>query len=213
MLFQLAKMGGKVMNADAGGEGIRFVAGKKFDQVLEIRQCVIDRRGGEMKHLLVCAEVVKRPVARAAGFASEAAITKMVGFVNDDGIRLIRHLFKDGREIRAVGADAAHEVGVIENFEREEAVQKMRQIFSYVPLPDRHAAGLGDEQDDALLLIHHQPLNEHEADEGFPQADAIAKECAIVIGGGVIERGVAVALVLIEDGIDFGFGLFPFAGG
>ena len=126
-----------------------------------------------------------------------------MGFINHDDVGLFFHLLEDGGEIRAVRAHPALEIGVIKDFEREETVQQMRHVAFDVALPDRLAAGLRHEQDDAFLLIHHEPLDEHQTDEGFAQADTVAKECTAVVGSDVVERCVAVALILVEDGMDF----------
>ena len=66
--------------------------------------------------------------------------------------------------------------------------------------PDRLAGGLGDEQRHALAVVHDQPLDEHQADEGLAQAHAVAQERAAVLAGDLHQGVVALLLVLVEDG-------------
>ena len=143
--------------------------------MLKIGQVIIDRRGREQEHLLVFAQVIEVPIARTAGLRAQPAIPEVVGLVYDDDIRLILELRELIREVSAVGADTAHEVGVVENLKRQEPVEQVRKIAPNVAFPDGFAARFRDEQDHALFLKHHEALDQHQADKGFPKTDTVAK--------------------------------------
>jgi hypothetical protein len=69
-------------------------------------------------------------------------------------------------------------------------------------LPDRLARHLGHEQGDALALLLDEVFEQHQADEGLAQADAVAQEGAAVLPGDLQQVVEAVLLVAVEDAID-----------
>ena len=96
--------------------------------MLKVGEVIIHRGRGEEEDGLVFHEVVKPPIAGAdfsfAGLG-EAAISEVVGFINNDDVRLLFH------PLNLLGVVAAtHEVGVVEDAEIGEALVKMRKILS-----------------------------------------------------------------------------------
>ena len=108
---------------------------------------------------------------------------------------------------------AAEQVGVIEDDQVAEISAQIAEISSDVPLPDIIAGRLGDDQDHPLALVNHQPLNQHQADKGLAESDAVAKKGPAVLGGDLQQGVVPFLLILVEDGVHTGLALFPFPGG
>ena len=95
------------------------------------------------------------------------------------------------------------EVGVAEDGEVAEVgaaadAADVRQPLAQMRLPDALLGGLGREQDDALALVQDQALDQHQADEGLAEADAVAEERAAVLAGDLHQRPVGLLLVAVE---------------
>ena len=67
------------------------------------------------------------------------------------------------------------------------------------------------EQHDPLVLAQHEAFDEHEADKGLAQSDAIAQEGPAVLTGDLHERPVRLSLVLVELVEHLGFCSVPLA--
>ena len=64
LLFEFLKIGRQPVNAQGGRKrGGVLDAREDFDEVLEVGQVIVDRRGGEQEHGLVLREVVELPIA------------------------------------------------------------------------------------------------------------------------------------------------------
>ncbi len=106
------------------------------------------------------------------------------------------------------------QVGVVQNNEvAEVAAANVAQVTADCRLPDRLAAALRDEQKDVLLLLHDEPFDQHQADEGLAETDAVAQERAAVLRRDLDQVLVAVLLVLVEHRIHLRDCTLPLAGG
>ncbi len=61
--------------------------------------------------------------------------------------------------------------------------------------------------------MHDQALDQHQTDEGFAKADAIAQESPVVAAGALEHRVITLALIGGEDGVDRGFIPLPLGRG
>jgi hypothetical protein len=141
--------------------------------------------GGEQEDLLgtaVLQVLLELAVARRPfdPFAFDARIAEMVGLVDDHRIGLRQ---RQGHLARPPAL--ALQIGVVVDDQVDEAAEHLRQIVLQIPLPHVFAHRFGGEQNDLFSLLEDQPLNQHEADEGFAQADAIAEKRAPVTAGQV----------------------------
>ena len=114
------------------------------------------------------------------------------------------------------------EIGVVEDNQAAEharaGASHMSEPGAKLAFPDIHAGRLGDEQRHALAVVDHQPLDDHQADEGLAQAHAVAQERAAELLGNIHQGMVALFLVMIQDGVDVGAALLaacrlPLVGG
>ena len=89
----------------------------------------------------------------------------------------------------------------------------VRQPPAQVGFPHALLGGFGSEDHHPLVFVKHQPLHQHQPDEGFAQAHAVAEEGSSVLAGDLHQRPVGLSLVLIEVREHPRVGLVPFAGG
>jgi hypothetical protein len=138
----------------------------------------------------------------AAIFAGVARIAEMVSLVDDDHVGQ----FLNTVEIIAEFIEA--KIGMVENHQSVEdaraGASDVRQSRPQFPYPNVHTGRLGNEQCHTLAVVDYQPLDDHQADEGLPQAHAIAQKRAAELLGDVHERMVALFLVMIQNRVDVG---------
>ncbi len=184
-------------------------AHEQFGHVPEIVQRVVHRRGREQEHLLLAArafdKVEQFPVAgrTAAVFARVAGIAEMVCLVDDDDIGQ----FLDALEV-VLECFLEPKIGMVEDDQAAEharaGASDMRQVVAKLPFPNIHPGRLGDEQRHALAVVHHQPLDDHQADERLAQAHAVAQERAAELPGDLHQGVVALLLVMVQNGVHAG---------
>ena len=100
------------------------------------------------------------------------------------------------RSNRSGKSPFAAEVGVAEDGEVAEVgaaadTADVGQPVAQMRLPDRLLRRLRREEHDALALVEDEPLDEHQADEGLAETDAVAEERAAVLAGDLHQRPVA----------------------
>jgi hypothetical protein len=125
----------------------------------------------------------------------------VVGLVDEDDVGAVLHLAELLGKIDLV-AGLSRQVGVVVDLQPAVGAAEMGGVEAQGLLPDGLAGGLGDEEGDALALVLDQVLQQHQADEGLAQADAVTQEGAAVAVGDLQQLVEAVLLVLIEDSVD-----------
>ena len=203
----------QVVHAEAAAEEGLVAAGEQLGHVTEVRQTVVDRGGGEQEHQLGPCRAVEHvveapvagppvlPVAVAAGLAvvaSAAAVAEVVGLVDDHRVGEVGHALEALGELVA-----SAEVGVAEHAEAGEVgpaadAADVGQPAAQVRLPHALAGRLGGEQHDPLVLVEHQPLDQHQPHERLAQAHAVAQERPAVLAGDLHQRPVGLLLVAVE---------------
>lgn len=93
------------------------------------------------------------------------------------------------------------------------AAADVGQPFTQVWLPDAFLGGLGRKEDDALALVQHEALDQHQPHEGLAEADAVAEERAAVLSGDLHERPVSLFLVTVDPREHLRARLIPFGRG
>ena len=74
------------------------------------------------------------------------------------------------------------QIGVVQYEEITERTVETREPPSKFSLPDRTTRRLRNDQRDPFALMVYQAIDEHEADEGLAQSDAVAQEGAAETG-------------------------------
>ena len=133
-----------------------------------------------------------------SSLAAAARIAEVVRLVDDDDVGQLGDPPEALREVAL-----AAEVGVAEDGEVAEVgaaadAADVRQPFAQVRLPDALLGRLRGEQDDALALVQDEALDQHQADEGLAEADAVAEERAAVLARDLHQRPVGFLLVAVE---------------
>ena len=131
----------------------------------------------------------------------------MVGLVNQDDIGITKGALQMARE-----AAFALKVGVIVGNEGDESAVEIRQEELNGRSPDIFARCFRREQHNAFAFMHHHALDDHEADVGLAETDAIAKECTPVEPGDLDKVLVGVLLVAGQLREDDGALTVPFIG-
>ena len=147
-----------------------IVPDKIGQQVVQIPERIIDRRGGH-QHQLLWRMPLQHPAQGA--HISCIRITQRVRFVNDD------HLVLIDREAQAVLARAAERRQHRELLIRQHL--ELHAVLILEPVPGAIAQYGGRNQQDALTLLIDDVPDEFAADESFAQADAISDDHAIVV--------------------------------
>ena len=215
-------MAREVVHAEAAGEEGLVASGEQFGHVPEVGQTVVDRRGGEQEHQLgpdrAVQHVEQTPVARAAVLpvvvgsgpaaeaasavggvvASAAAVAEMVGLIDDHRVGQVGDAPEPLREVVA-----SAEVGVAEHAEAGEVrpaadAANMGQPPAQMRLPNALAGRLGSEQHHPLVLVQHEPLDQHQPHERLAQAHPVAQEGPAVLAADLHQRPVRLLLVAIE---------------
>ncbi len=128
----------------------------------------------------------------------------MVSFVDEDDVRVAK------RPGHVAGPfPLPLKVSMVVSDETNEAAVQVRQKSLDNRFPNVLAGGFRREQDDALRLMHHESLDEHQADVGFTESNAIAKKSATVAASDLNEVFVSVALILREELENDGLLLVP----
>ena len=131
-----------------------------------------------------------------------------MSFVDDDRIAMA----SDGFDLAPF--TGAVQVRVVQNehvLPRSSADMAEKPL--QVRLPDGLTARLRDDQGDPLPVMAGEPLQQHQADESFAEADAIAQERSAVVPSDLQQLAVAFALVAVEQGIDDRLRLIPLVRG
>ena len=137
----------------------------------EVQESIVHRGGSEHEDLLASGEALQDAVARflVCAFTGDAGVPKVVGLVYNDGVGALGDLFKLSFQSRAV------QVGMVEDSQAgEDAVGKIGHELAEVSNPHGLARRLGDEQDDVLFFVSDQAFEQHQANEGLTQSDAVA---------------------------------------
>src|SRR5688500_8436621 len=85
----------------------------------------------------------------------------------------------------------------------------MRQPFTEMRLPHTFFRGLGGEEYDALPLMQHQPLDEHESNKGFSETYAIAQKRTAVLSCDLHQGPIRLLLITIDVREHLGTSLVP----
>ncbi len=137
VLFHLAEMAWQRVNAERRVlEIIRLAAREQLDHVLQIAQAVVHRGGGEHEQRLTGSDLIELPVAglRVVLVALGAGVPEVVRLVDDDDIGALAHAVDVLRDHAA-----AHQVGVVEDFELTVFAEQMRQAQAQRAFPHRLA--------------------------------------------------------------------------
>ena len=89
----------------------------------------------------------------------------------------------------------------------------VRQPLAQVRFPHALLRRLGSEEHHALPFVQHQPLDQHQADEGLTEAHAVAQERAAMLAGNLHERPVGLLLIAVDPGKHFRAGFIPLGTG
>ena len=199
---------------------VRLVAPREqLGHVAEVAEPVVDRRRREHEERLrprrVVEQVVEPVVARRLGpFVSvppAPRVAEVMRLVDDHDVGELGDPAEALREVAL-----AAEVRVAEDREVAEVgapadAADVRQPLAQVRLPDGLLRRLGREQHDPLALVQDEPLDQHQADEGLAEADAVAEERAAVLAGDLHQRPVGLLLVAVDPGKHLRAGLVPLA--
>ena len=196
----------QVVHADRAGEPGLVAPGEELGHVPEVAQAVVDGRGRQHEQGLgalravqqVEQAVVARRFGSLGGVALAAGIAEVVRLVDDDDVGEFRNAPEALGEV-----PLAPEVGVAEHGEVAEIgatadAADVREPPTQVRLPHPVLGRLGGEQHDALPLVKDEPLDQHQADEGLAETDAVTEERAAVLPGDLHERPVRLLLVAVE---------------
>ena len=85
----------------------------------------------------------------------------------------------------------------------------VRQPLAQVRFPHALLRRLGREEHHALPFVQHQPLDQHQADEGLAEAHAVAQERAAMLAGNLHERPVGLLLIAVDPGKHLRAGFIP----
>ena len=207
MAFHGVEVPCQVVDAQAPSEVGLVAAGEQLGHVSEIGQTVIDRRRREQEHQLrahlVAQKVEQAPVAgtliiAVLGLAAAAAITEMVRLVDDHRVGQL------GDPPEPLGElPATVQIGVAEHGETREVSATAHTADKGKPvpqvrLPDPLPRRLRSEQHHPLVLVQHQPLDEHQPHERLAEPNPVAQERPTVAPGDLHQRPVRLPLVAVE---------------
>ena len=133
----------------------------------------------------------------------------MVGLIDDHCVSQVGHA------LEALGKLVAPaQIGVTEHAEAGEVSTApdpadVGQPPAQVGLPHSLPSRLGGEQDHPLVLVQHEPLDQHQPHERLAQAHSIAQERSAVLAGDLHQRPVRLLLVAVQMAEHSGPGLVP----
>src|SRR5438309_1277052 len=105
----------------------------------------------------------------------------MVRLVDDDHIRQFRDAPEALRKVALALEIRMAEYGEVAEVCTPAHASDVRKPITQVRFPNTFFCGLGCEQHDSLTLVQNQALDQHEANKGLAQADAVTKERAAVL--------------------------------
>ncbi len=174
-LLHLVEVRAQVVDAQRAGEVRLVPAREQLGHVPKVAQPVVDRRGGKHEKgfgpLRVVEQVVEAIVARRLRVLIIVApcpgVAEVVRFVDHHDVCKLGDASEPLREVAL-----AAEVRVAEDCEVAEVrvptdAADVRQPLAQVRFPDALLRRLGSEEHHALPFVQHQPLDQHQADEGL----------------------------------------------
>ena len=145
--------------------------------------------------------VVARTRLRIVWVTPFPGVPKVVRFVDHDGIRQagdplepLGVLQRGPREVRVA------EHGQVREVSRSTNAADVSEVSFELRHPNRVLDRLRGEQDDALVLVEDEPLEQHEADEGLAETNAVAQKRPAVLARNAHHRPVGLLLVPIQLG-------------
>ena len=133
LLFEFPEIGGERVDADRRKRCRVLCAGEKLDEMLEVGEVIIHRSRREKEYGLSLREGGELPVA-GTDFSvvgiGKAAVPEVVRLVDNEDIGLLPHALDFLRVFAAT-----HDVGVGEDFQVAESLEKVWQELSDVPFP------------------------------------------------------------------------------
>ena len=142
--------------------------------------------------------VVPRRLGFLGGVALAAGIAEVVRLVDDDDVGELRNAPESLREVPLASEIGMAEYGQVAEVGATADAADVREPPTQVRLPHPLLGRLGGEQHDALPLVKDEPLDQHQADEGLAETDAVTEERAAVLPGDLHERPVRLLLIAVE---------------
>ena len=168
--------------------------GEVLDQMLQVDQPVIDGRGGEHEHLLALGQVLHLPVAGCVLFC--AGVAKVVRLIHHNHVGLVFDALKAFDPFTAT-----LQIGVIDDHQVGKDAKQLGQIGAQRRFPNWLAPRFWNDEQYFFTLKLHQAFNQHQSYEGLAKAHAIAQKGATKLSTNFEQCAVAIALVLVEDGV------------
>ena len=190
------------MDTQRSRRKIIFLAmGEQLDQMLQIQEAVVDGSGRQHKHLFLAAGFhhIKQLAISVRG-----TVTEMVRFVYHHDFGLLGDL------PHQVFISFKKQIGMVDDLEGVEALEDFRDILFDRSFPDGDSGCSWDHQDYVFAFFLHKSLDQHQANKGLAETNAVAEEGTRITVGNLHKAVITILLILGKALVHNGIMVFPF---